>query len=163
MEGGNSYYSGSFTCLFYSTFLDTLFWGLSSSICQISISQIIINPEFLNLSIIYYDNGVQNQSNKLSIYKQINAFDNKSDHSPVTAMDVVEVLIAVSVVWIGEHFVRFTLKAHAVVASGTRHSETTICSDNGHLAVFVRAFTDSVLFHVLLEQSVSTFSSLLTR
>jgi hypothetical protein len=81
--------------------------------------------------------------------------------SPVAAVDVVEVFVAIVVVVVGDHLVGLALEAHALVASTAGHPVAAVDSDYRDLALFVGALPNPVFFHVLLEGLVAPLSSLL--
>ena len=72
-------------------------------------------------------------------------------------MCIIQVFIAFVVVIVGDHFVGWTFKAHTFVASAACHSKTAVCSHDGHLAVRIWTNSHVILFHVLLEQCVTSF------
>ena len=70
-------------------------------------------------------------------------------------------LVAQVVVVVGNHLVRLAFEAHALVTSAAGHSIATVYTINWDLAGFVRALTDTVFFHVLLKDLVTSYFRLL--
>lgn len=66
-------------------------------------------------------------------------------------MDVVEMLVAVVVVVVGDHLVGLALEAHALIAAAAGDSVTAINPDHRNLALLIGTLPDPVLLHVLLE------------
>lgn len=77
-------------------------------------------------------------------------------------MDVIEMLVAQVVVSVGNHLVRLTLEAHASVTSAAGHSIATVNSVNWNLASLVGAWTNTVFFHVFLEDLIASDFCLFT-
>lgn len=77
-------------------------------------------------------------------------------------MDVIEMLVALVVVIVGNHLVRLALEAHTLVASATGHSIAAVHSVDWNLAGFVWALTDTVFFHVFFEDLVASHLRLFT-
>jgi hypothetical protein len=76
-------------------------------------------------------------------------------------MHISQVLVAVVIVVIGDHFFRLAFKAHAFIASAAGDSEASVRSDNGHFATLVWTNSHAILLHVLLEESISVIFGLL--
>lgn len=76
-------------------------------------------------------------------------------------MDVVEMLIAVVVVVVGDHLIGLAFEAHTLVASTASDPVAAVNTDHGDLALLVRALPDPVFPHVLLECFVSSIPRLL--
>lgn len=77
-------------------------------------------------------------------------------------MLVIQMLVAIIVIFVGNHLIGWTLKTHAHVTPAACYSETTVCPYDRHLAVLVRAHSHSILLHVPLEQCVAPLFRLLT-
>jgi hypothetical protein len=78
-------------------------------------------------------------------------------------MNIVQMLVAFVVVIVGDHLIGLTFEAHTFIASATGHSETAINSYQGHLARFIWALSDSILFHVSFKEFVTSFFGFFTR
>jgi hypothetical protein len=78
-------------------------------------------------------------------------------------MHFAEMPVAVVIVVISDHFIRFAFKAHAFTAASASDPVAPVDPVDGHVAGFVRALPDVVLLHVLLEEGIGVLSRLLAR
>ena len=76
-------------------------------------------------------------------------------------MHLAQVVVAIRVVVVGDHFVRFTFKAHALTAAGAGYPVAPVNPDHWDFAFFVRALSHAILLHVFLEECVSSMFGLL--
>ena len=66
-------------------------------------------------------------------------------------MHLAKVVVAICVVVVGDHFVRFAFEAHALAAAGACHPVAPVYSDHWDFAFFVRALSHPIILHVFLE------------
>lgn len=80
--------------------------------------------------------------------------------SPVASMGLIEMIVAIRSVFIGDHFLWFALETHALVAPTACYSVTSVSPYYRHFTSFVWTSSYPVLLHILLEQSITSKSRL---
>ena len=77
-------------------------------------------------------------------------------------MYIIEMLIAIVIVIIGDHFIGFTFETHTFSTAAAGYSIASIGPFNRHFALIVWASADIILFHILLKCCTTTLLCLLT-